>query len=189
VAVAVENAGNSIQGDGAPYTDGAEGVDARIWDFDADPPVADHLHFQVEKKFAGRYLRLVIPEQPGLPAGGVNEECQVGRLKPNESLNDVEFYDELPVGQSTSGADNFGGTFKCTTDSRGKTGWFVHWKPVNPCIVITHGEDGNPFSNPLEWRFTAGAGCPADVSRIVNGAVQSPVAAYVPFQVLTTVLP
>jgi hypothetical protein len=177
------NAGDSILGDGVVYTDGVGGTGARIWDF--DPPAADHLHFQVEKKFAERFLKLVIGEQPGLPPGGVDAVCQVGRLKPNESPIGFQFYNDpdFPVGDSTSGPENYGGTFKCTTDNRGKTGWFVHWDPADECIVISHPAD-------FTYAFTAVAGCLADVSQIVNGAVQPPLGAYdVPFQVIATELP
>jgi hypothetical protein len=179
-ATVVNNPGDSILGDGSPYVESTEGVDARIWDF----AVTDHLHFQVNKKFGGRTLRLVIAEQPGLPAGGVNVECRVGRLKPNESPINFQFYNDptFPVGDSTSGPENYGGTFKCTTDTSGKTGWFIHWKPSEECIVISH-----PAAD--AYTFTALTGCPADVSRIVNGAVKPPLGAYdVPFQVETTVL-
>lgn len=179
VAVAVaNNPGDSIVGTGGDYTDGLEGVDGRIWNF--EPSVTDHLHFQVDQKFAGRYLKLVIDEL------GIDTVCRVGRLKPNESLIGFQFYNEpitFPVGDSTSGPENYGGTFKCTTDTRGKTGWFVHWKPADECIVISHLADGT-------YAFTAGAGCPADVSQIVNGTIQSPLGAYdVPFQVVATELP
>lgn len=169
------NAGDSILSDGGVYTDGVGGVDGRIWDFD----VTDHLHFQVDRKFANRYLKLEIAEL------GVNVQCQVGRLKPNESLINFQFYNDpnFPVGDSTSGPENYGGTFKCTTDTRGKTGWFIHWNPADECIVISHLGDGT-------YSFTAGAGCLADVSRIVNGTIQSPLGAYdVPFQVIATELP
>jgi len=176
------NAGDSILGAGGAYTDGVDGVAARIWDF--GPSAPDHLHFAVERKFAGRYLKLVIAEEPGLPAGGVNVECQVGILKPNESLIGFQFYNDpnFPLGDSTSGPENYGGTFKCTTDSRGKTGWFIHWKPADECIVISHPAD-------FTYTFTAGAGCPADVSRIVNGTVQAALGAYdVAFQVVASEL-
>ena len=111
------------------------GVAARIWDF--GPPAADHLHFQVGHS---RPLSLVIPDQPGLPAGGVNVQCRVGRLKPNESPIGFQFYNDpnFPVGDSTSGPENYGGTFKCTTDNPGKTGWFIHWNPSDECIVVSH---------------------------------------------------
>jgi hypothetical protein len=168
------NLGDSIRGDGGVYTDGVDGTAARIWDF--DPPAADHLHFQVEEKFTGRVLRLEIPE------AGVDAVCKVGRLKPNESPIGFQFYNDpaFPIGDSTSGSENYGGTFKCTTDNRGKTGWFVHWNPSDECIVISHTGDG-------QYSFTAGAGCAADVSAIVNGTVQPPLGAYdVPFQVVAT---
>ena len=183
MATVENNLGDSIRSDDrGDYTDGAEGVAARIWDFDS---VADHFHFQVETKFADRYLKLVIPEQPGLPTGGVNAECRVGRLKPNESPINFQFYNDpnFAVGDSTSGPENYGGTFKCTTDKAGKTGWFIHWDPAEQCIVISH-----PV--PDTYTFTAGAGCLADVSKIVNGTVKPPLGAYdVPFQVETIVLP
>jgi len=181
MATVASNAGDSILGDGGVYTDGAEGVAARIWDFDS----IDHFHFQIEKKFADRYLKLVIKEQPGLPAGGVNTVCRVGRLKPNENLINFQFYRDVnfPIGDSTSGQENYGGTFKCTTDNAGRTGWFVHWDPADQCIVISRPADRS-------YTFTAGAGCLADVSQIVNGTVKPPLGAYdVPFQVLTTELP
>lgn len=171
------NVGDSILGDGGVYTSDGPGTGARIWDF--DPPAADHLHFAVEKKFTGRYLRLVIDEL------AVDVQCQAGTLKANESPIGFQFYNDpnFPVGDSTSGPENYGGTFKCTTDSRGKTGWFVHWKPADECIVISHPAD-------FTYTFTAGAGCLADVSRIVNGTVQPPLGGYdVPFQVVATELP
>jgi hypothetical protein len=170
---------DSILGDGGVYTDGTGGVAARIWDFN---PATDHLHFQVETKFAGRYLKLQIPEIPELSAG-VN--CRVGRLKPNESLIGFQFYNDpaFPVGDSTSGPENYGGTFRCTTDNSGKAGWFVHWDPAAECIVIGHPANG-------VYSFTAQAGCLADVSKIVNGTVTPPLGAYdVPFQVVATELP
>jgi hypothetical protein len=169
------NVGDSILGDGGVYTDGVDGTAARIWDF--DPPTADHLHFVVGS--TSRALKLVIDEL------GVNVECRAGTLKPNESLIGFQFYNDpdFPVGDSTSGPENYGGTFKCTTDKPGKMGWFVHWKPADECIVISH-----PVSS--TYTFTAGAGCPADVSQIVNGTVQLPLGAYdVPFQVSARVLP
>ena len=177
-ATVTSNVGDSILGDGGVYTDGAEGVAARIWDFDS---VADHFHFQVDKKFAGRYLRLVIG---GL---GVDAVCRVGRLKPNESPINFQFYNDpnfLP-GDSTIGVENYGGTFKCTTDTSGKVGWYVHWKPADQCIVISRPANANDT-----YTFTAGAGCLADVSQIVNGTVQGVLGrSDVPFQVVTTVLP
>lgn len=174
------NVGDSILGDGGVYIDGTSGVAARIWDF--GPPAPDHLHFEASQN---RFLSLVIPDQPGLPAGGVNAQCRVGRLKPNESPIGFQFYNDpnFPVGDSTSGPENYGGTFKCTTDTPGKTGWYVHWNPSDECIVISH-----PAAN--TYTFTAAAGCAADVSRIVNGSVQAPLGAYdVPFQVSATELP
>jgi hypothetical protein len=174
------NAGDSILGDGGFYINGADGVAARIWDF--GPPAPDHLHFEVS---GSRRLRLVIPDQPGLPAGGVNVECRVGRLKPNESPIGFQFYNDasFPIGDSTIGPENYGGTFKCTTDIPGKTGWFVHWNPSEECIVVSH-------PAPSTYAFTAGAGCLADVSRVVNGTAQAPLGAYdVPFQVIATELP
>jgi len=183
VEVDVVNAGNAILGDGLGfYRDGVGGVAGRIWDF--GPAAADHLHFQVEKKFTGRDLRL----QVNLDADAdleVNAVCQVGTLKPNESPVNFQFYNDpaFPVGDTTSGPENYGGTFKCTTDNRGKAGWFIHWKPVDECIVISHTAD-------TTYTFTALAGCPADVSAIVNGVVQAPQAATeVPFQVVATELP
>jgi hypothetical protein len=171
------NVGDSILGDGGVYTDGVDGTAARIWDF--GPPAADHIHFAVEKKFSGRYLRLAITEL------GVDVQCQAGTLKPNESLIGFQFYNDpsFPVGDSTTGPENYGGTFKCITDNRGKTGWFIHWKPADECIVISH-----PAAS--TYAFTAGAGCLADVSQIVNGAVQPPLGGYdVPFQIVATELP
>jgi len=93
------NLGDSILGDGGVYTDGVAGTAARIWDF--GPLAADHLHFQVEEKFAGRVLRLVIPE------AGVDTVCKVSRLKPNESPIGFQFYNDpaFPVGDSTSGSE------------------------------------------------------------------------------------
>lgn len=169
------NPGDSILGDGGVYTDGADGTAARIWDF--DPPTADHLHFAVGSSSRG--LKLVVDEL------GVNLDCLVGTLKPNESLIGFQFYNDpnFQVGDSTSGPENYGGTFKCTTDKPAKTGWFIHWKPADECIVISH-----PASS--TYTFTAAAGCLADVSRIVSGTVQPPLGAYdVPFQVHATVLP
>lgn len=174
------NVGDSILGDGGVYINGDDGVAARIWDF--GPPAADHLHFQVGNS---RPLRLEIADQPGLPAGGVNVECRASRLKPNESPIGFQFYNDanFPVGDSTSGPENYGGTFRCTTDNPGKTGWFVHWNPSDECIVVAH-----PAAS--TYSFTAAAGCAADVSRIVNGAVQPPLGAYdVSFQVIATELP
>ncbi len=179
----VNNPGDSILGDGGIYADGVDGTAARIWDFDY--PTADHLHFAVAKAPPGQSLRLVIEEQPGLPAGGVNVERRSGTLKPNESPIGFQFYNDpnFPVGDSTSGPENYGGTLKCTTDTPGKTGWFVHWKPADECIVVSHTAAGT-------YTFTAGSGCPADVSQIVNGAVMPPLGAYdVPFQVHATELP
>lgn len=171
------NVGDSILGDGGVYVDGVGGTAARIWDF--GPPAADHIHFAVEKKFSGRYLRLVIDEL------AVDVQCLAGTLKPNESPIAFQFYNDpnFPVGDSTTGPENYGGTFKCTTDNRGKTGWFVHWKPADECIVISH-----PAAS--TYSFTAGAGCLADVSQIVNGTVQAPLGGYdVPFQIVATELP
>ena len=180
-SVAVSNdVGDSILGDGGVYIDGADGVAARIWDF--GPPAADHLHFEVGNS---RNLRLVIADQPGLPAGGVNVTCRASRLKPNESPIGFQFYNDpnFPVGDSTSGPENYGGTFRCTTDNPGKTGWLIHWKPSDECIVVSH-----PAAS--TYSFTTAAGCLADVSRIVNGTVQAPLGGYdVPFQVIATELP
>lgn len=180
VAVTVaNNVDDSILGDGGVYTNGSDGVAARIWNF--DPPAADHLHFAVDRKVTGRFLKLVIPD------AGVNVECRVGTLKPNESSIGFQFYNDpnFPVGDSTSGPENYGGTFRCTTDNAGKTGWFVHWNASDECIVISH-----PAA--LTYAFTAGAGCLglADVSQIVNGTVKPPLGGYdVPFQVVATELP
>ncbi len=89
----------------------------------------------------------------------------------------------LAVGDSTSTPENYGGTLRCTTDNRGKTGWFVRWDPADECIVISHPAD-------FTYTFTAGVGCSTDVSKIVNGTVQAPLGAYdVPFQVVATEIP
>jgi hypothetical protein len=168
------NVGDSILGDGGVYINGVDGTTARIWDFDT---AADHIHFGVGRTSGG--LRLVIDEL------GVDVECLVGTLKPNESPINFQFYNDpnFPVGDSTSGPENYGGTFRCTLDKRGKTGWFVHWKPADECIVISHPAD-------ITYAFTAGVGCPADVSQLVNGAVQPPLGGYdVPFQIVATELP
>jgi hypothetical protein len=170
------NVGDSILGDGGVYTNGVDGATARIWDY--DPPAADRLTFGA----GSTRLKLVIDE------GAVNADCLVGTLFVNESsIPGFQFYNDptFPVGDSTTVADedNYGGTFRCNTDKRGKTGWFVHWKPIDQCIVISHTAADT-------YTFTAGAGCLADVSQIVNGSVQPPLGAYdVPFQLVATELP
>lgn len=170
-ATVTNNVGDSILGDGGVYG-------GRIWDYDS--PAYDRFIFG-----AGiTRLTLVINE------GGVNADCLSGTLHVNEpSIPGFQFYKDpsFPVGSSTTAADedNYGGTFECTTGGRGKnkTGWFVHWKPIDQCIVISRTAADT-------YTFTAGAGCLADVSEIVNGSVQEPLGAYdVPFQVVATELP
>ncbi len=170
----VTNAGNSILGDGGVFINGVDV--ARIWDY--SPPAKDRLTFGA----GGRRLKLVID-------GLVDVECLTGTLFVNETIDNYgfQFYNDssFPPGSSTAPGDNYGGTFNCNTGGRGRneTGWFVHWKPEDQCIEISRTAADT-------YTFTAGAGCPADVSQIVNGSAQPPLGAYdVPFQVVGTELP
>ena len=70
--------------------------------------VADHLFFQVSG--SGRSLKLSIP---GITNGV--QPCNVGTLQPNVNSGGYQFYNLLPVGQSTTGSQNFGGTFNVLT--------------------------------------------------------------------------
>jgi hypothetical protein len=175
-ATVTNNVGDSILGDGGVYIDGVDV--ARIWDYNS--PAHDRLTFGA----GSTRLKLVIDE------GGVNADCLSGTLFVNEpSIPGFQFYNDptFPVGSSTTAADedNYGGTFECTTGGRGKnrTGWFVHWKPTDQCIVISRTAADT-------YTFTAGAGCLADVSPIVKGSAQSPLGAYdVAFQLVATELP
>jgi hypothetical protein len=180
VKVTVIDAGNSIQSDSptlsnASYTDGMSGIEARIWDFTN----FSHLHFEVTKgrKASGRFLRLSIP---GVVLPTV---CEVGRLKPNQNANSYNFYDLLPIGESTDVAStnplypdpdrsNFGGTFTCGRSAyQPSVGWIVTYPE---CIVIEHTGVGY-------WRMTAPAGCIAVVT--FDGESEPRGSFPVPFQV------
>jgi hypothetical protein len=179
-ATVADRTGDSILSDGGgQYTDGVD-AEARIWDF--TPPAIDHLYFKVSQN-QGRYLKLSIPDV----TGGV-ETCQVGTLQPNQNSDAYSFYDVLPVGNSTADfGKNFHGTFRCY-DNAGRNGWTVTYEPQ--CIVITHGQYGNPFSNPLEWTFVTDAPCLASVTKVVNRKVAGTwVGQSVPFQIVATELP
>lgn len=158
VKVTVIDADNSIQSDGnGSYTDGMSGIEARIWDFTD----FSHLHFEVTKtRRGGRFLSLSIP---GVVPPTV---CEVGRLKPNQNTNRYNFYDLLPIGESTDvpstdplypdpDRSNFGGTFTCgRSENQPSVGWIVNYPE---CIIIEHTGVGN-------WRMTAPAGCIALVA-------------------------
>jgi hypothetical protein len=158
IDVTTDNTVNSIQSDGNPiYKDGMPGIEARIWDF----PNFSHLHFEVTKtKRGGRFLRLSIPAVVPPTA------CEVGRLKPNQNTKGYNFYDLLPIGQSTNvpstdplypdpDRSNFGGTFTCgRSEFQPSLGWIVTYPE---CIVIEHTGIGY-------WRMTAPAGCIAVVA-------------------------
>ncbi len=179
-ATVVGRVGDAILSDGGgEYTDGVTAA-AQIWDF--NPPAIDHLYFQVSKHNK-RSLKLSIP---GVTAGV--ETCTVGTLQPNQNSNAYSFYDLLPVGSNTADiGENFHGTFRCY-DSGGRNGWTVTYEPQ--CIVITHGQYGNPASNPLEWTFSADVPCVATVTKVVNRKVTDTwVDQSVPFQIVATELP
>lgn len=189
VRASVVDGGNSILSDGkGEYTDGVDG-EARIWDFDL--PGFDHLYFQVSpvNNSKKRKLNLSIP---GV-TGGV-KPCENGILQPNQNSNAYSFYNLLPTGFSTNQPDpgdptrsNFGGTFRCY-DKSGKNGWTVTYQ--SQCIVITHGQEGNTGSNPLEWTHTADASCLAAVTQWARGKlVDTWQDQSVPFQVVATELP
>ena len=174
VAVA-DRSGDSLLSDGAGiYTDGVDS-DARLWDMMNG--VADHLFFAVPGGSHGsRVLKLSIP---GITNG--IQSCAVGTLQPNVNSSGYQFYNLLPVGQSTTGSQNFGGTFKCSYGAH-------NWDAVNvtyesQCIVITHTAD-------KVWTITADSGCTASVTKIQNRQVIGQwVGQNVPFQVQATELP
>ncbi len=164
-------AGDSILSDGAGiYTDGVD-AEARLWDMMNG--VADHLYFQAG---GTRKLKLSI-------AGITNglQTCDVGTLQPNVNSSGYQFYNLLPVGQSTTGTQNFGGTFKC---SYGPHDWdAVNVTYESQCIVITH-------TAYKVWTITADTGCTAAVTKIQNKQVIGQwVGQNVPFQVQATELP
>lgn len=176
-----DRAGDSILSDGGGiYTDGIMGASARLWDMNNG--VADHLFFQVQQG-NGRVLKLTIP---GVTGG--TQTCAAGTLKPNVNVSGYQFYNFLPVGSSTAGVQNFGGTFGCSFGSGNRDSYNVTYE--SQCIVITHGQSGNPGSNPLEWTIAAGAGCTATVTKVQNRKVVGTwVNQDVPFQVTATELP
>jgi len=171
-----DRSGDSLQSDGAGiYTDGLD-ADARLWDMMNG--VADHLYFVAPGGTPGstRFLKLSIP---GITNGV--QACGTGILQPNLNSSGYQFYNLLPIGQSTSGSQNFGGTFKC---SYGPHGWdAVNVTYESQCIVITHTAD-------KVWTITADAGCTAGVTKIQNRQVIGQwVGQNVPFQVQATELP
>ena len=124
--------------------------------------VADHLFFQAG---GARKLKLSIPAV----TGGV-QTCNLGTLQPNVNASGYQFYNDLPGGSSTADVgQNFGGTFACSFGSGGRDGYNVTYE--SQCIVITHGQHGNPGSNPLEWTVAADAGCIAAVTKVQNRKV------------------
>ena len=167
-----DRSGDALLSDGAGiYTDGLD-ADARLWDMMNG--VADHLYFQVSGR--GRSLRLSIP---GITNG--IQTCATGTLQPNVNSSGYQFYNLLAVGQSTSGSQNFGGTFQCSYGAH-------NWDAVNvtyesQCIVFTHTAD-------KVWTITADSGCTATVTKIQNRQVVGQwVNQNVPFQVQATELP
>lgn len=181
VRATVADGANSILSDGGGQYTG--GVDAAATIYDFNPPAIDHLYFKVSQNNQ-RSLRLSIP---GVTNG--EETCKVGTLQPNQNTNAYSFYDVLPVGSSTADiGENFHGTFRCYDSSTDRNGWTVTYEPQ--CIAITHGQYGNPTSNPLEWTFTADAPCTATVTKVVNRKVTDTwVNQSVPFQIVATELP
>jgi len=171
-----DRSGDSLQSDGVGiYTDGLD-TEARLWDMMNG--VADHLYFVAPGGTPGstRFLKLSIP---GITNGV--QACGTGILQPNVNSSGYQFYNLLPVGQSTSGSQNFGGTFKC---SYGPHDWdAVNVTYESQCIVITHTAD-------KVWTITADPGCTAAVTKIQNRQVVGQwVGQDVPFQVQATELP
>jgi hypothetical protein len=167
-----DRSGDALLSDGAGvYTDGLD-AEARLWDMMNG--VADHLYFLVSGN--GRSLKLSIP---GITNGV--QSCGIGKLQPNVNSSGYQFYNLLPVGQSTTGSQNFGGTFQCSYGAH-------NWDAVNvtyesQCIVITHTAD-------KVWTITADTGCTAGVTKIQNRQVVGQwVGQNVPFQVQATELP
>lgn len=170
-----DRAGDSILSDGGGiYTDGIMGASARLWDMNNG--VADHLFFQVPQG-NGRVLKLSIPD-----VFSGTQTCAGATLKPNVNASGYQFYNLLPPGSSTTGAQNFGGTFGCSFGSGNRDSYNVTYE--SQCIVITHG------SNPLEWTIAADAGCTATVTKVQNRKVVGTwINQDVPFQVTATELP
>jgi hypothetical protein len=167
-----DRSGDSLLSEGLGiYTDGLD-AQARLWDMVNG--VADHLYFLVDG--SGRNLKLSIP---GITNGV--QTCSSGKLQPNVNASGYQFYNLLPIGSSTTGSQNFGGTFGC---SYGAHGWdAVNVTYESQCIVITHTAD-------KMWTITADTGCTATVTKIQNRQVIGQwVGQDVPFQVQATELP
>jgi hypothetical protein len=143
--------GNSITGDpGVVYTDGVN-AEARLWDMGNG--VADHLYFVAA-------LKLSIP---GVTDGV--QTCDLGILQPNVNVSGYQFYDDLPLYQSTTGDQNFGGLFQCRFGSGNRDRYSVTYE--SQCIVITHTDD-------KLWTITApdkAAGCTAAVAKVLKSKV------------------
>ncbi len=179
-----DQAGDAILSDlGGSYTDGVDGVSARLWDMKNG--VADHLYFQAA---GARKVRLSI-----LGVTGGVQTCSTATFKPNVNVSGYQFYDDLPVGlpvgSSTSDiGQNFGGTIGCSFGTAGRDAYNVTYE--SQCIVITHGDYGNTSSDPLKWTVTANAGCTAGVTRVLNRRVVAQwVGQSVPFELTATELP
>jgi hypothetical protein len=143
--------------------------------------VADHLYFQAG---GARTLSLSIP---GITGG--TQPCGSGVLQPNVNASGYQFYNLLPVGSSTADVgQNFGGTFKCSFGSGGRDAYNVTYE--SQCIVITHGDYGNPTSDPHKWTVAADPGCTAGVTKVLNRRVVAQwVGQDVPFALTATELP
>jgi hypothetical protein len=161
-----DRAGDSITGDtGVVYTDGVN-AEARLWDM---TNVADHLYFVAALK---------------LSISGVTDgvqTCNSGILQPNVNSSGYQFYNDLPVGQSTAGEQNFGGLFQCRFGSGNRDSYAVTYE--SQCIVITHTAD-------KVWTITADAECTARVTKVLrNKVVGQWVGQQVPFEVQASELP
>ena len=159
--------GDAITGDpGVVYTDGVN-AQARLWDMNNG--VADHLYFVAP-------LKLSIP---GVTDGV--QACSTAILQPNVNNSGYQFYNDLPVGQSTTGDQNFGGLFQCRFGSGERDRYSVTYE--SQCIVITHTAE-------KIWTITADVGCTASVSKILRSKVVGQwVNQSVPFEVQATELP
>jgi hypothetical protein len=171
--------GDSILSDGGGlYTDGVD-ASVRLWDMNNG--VADHLYVQAS---GARTVKLSIP---GITGG--SQTCSTGTFKPNVNSRGYQFYNDLPVGSSTADVgQNFGGTFACNFGTGGRDAYNVTYE--SQCIVITHGEYGNPLSDPHKWTVTADLGCTASVTKVLNRRVVAQwVAQDVPYELTATELP
>ncbi len=188
-----DRAGDSILSDGLGiYPNFADGAGARLWDMNNG--VADHLYFAVGGE---RNLNLKIPGVTDDAPGGV-QTCDQAIFQPNVNESGYQFYNLLPVGSSTADVgQNFGGLFQCRFGPGNRNAYSVTYGspfgtsgPPPECIVITHGQYGNPASNPLEWTLTADEGCTAAVVKVLNRKVVGQwVDVDVPFQLTATELP